>query len=234
MLEQWEPVIGLEIHVQLATRSKLFSAAPTAFGAAPNSQVAWLANQNMNYLISERVPKRMGNAHANLVPYQVFQCADGDVVVAAGNDNLFRGLCRGLERADLAADPRFRANPDRVRNREALISILQGIFAARPAAEWVGRLREQSVPVAPINDLSQVFEDPQVVSRAMKVTVEHPAAGSVPLVANPIRLSETPITYDAPPPMLGEHTGAVLAGLLGLSERQIAELAAQNIVQVSN
>lgn len=199
-----------------------------------DTQVAALANMNMNYLISERVPKRMGNAHANLVPYQVFQCADGDVVVAAGNDNLFRGLCRGLERADLAADPRFRTNPDRVRNRDALISILQGIFAARPAAEWVGRLREQSVPVAPINDLSQVFEDPQVVSRAMKVTVEHPAAGSVPLVANPIRLSETPITYDVPPPMLGEHTGAVLAGLLGLSERQIAELAAQNIVQVGN
>ncbi len=199
-----------------------------------DAQVAALANMNMNYLISERVPKRMGNAHANLVPYQVFQCADGDVVVAAGNDNLFRGLCRGLECADLAADPRFRTNPDRVRNREALISILQGMFAVRPAAEWVERLREQSVPVAPINDLSQVFEDPQVVSRSMKVTVEHPAAGSVPLVANPIRLSETPITYDTPPPMLGEHTGAVLAGLLGLSDRQIAELAAQNIVQVGN
>lgn len=194
-------------------------------------QVAALANMNMNYLISRRIPKRMGNAHANLVPYQVFSCADGHLVVAAGNDNLFRGLCRSIGAPALAEDPRFKTNPDRVRNRNELVAILDGIFAKSTKADWISRLCAEAVPVAPINNLSEVFDDPHVQDRSMRVTVDHPVAGSIPLVANPIRFSETKITYDAPPPLLGEHTSAVLAQILGLSEAKLAQLETAGIIQ---
>ncbi|MGE0062048.1 MAG: CaiB/BaiF CoA transferase family protein [Xanthobacteraceae bacterium] len=198
-----------------------------------DTQIAALANMNMNYLIANRVPKRMGNAHANLVPYQVFRCSDGDVVVAAGNDNLFRGLCRGLGQPALSDDIRFATNPDRVRNRDDLITILSGLFLTGTAAEWIERLRAQSVPVGPINNLQQVFADPHVQDHKMVVRVEHPAAGPVPLVANPIRFSETPIAYENPPPLLGQHTAATLKNLLGLTETQIADLEKQLVVQTS-
>lgn len=196
-----------------------------------DTQIAALANMNMNYLISNRVPKRMGNAHANLVPYQVFRCSDGDVVVAAGNDNLFRGLCRGLGCPQLADDPRFKSNPDRVRNRDQLIAILADIFLTEAAAEWIERLRKESVPVGPINNLQQVFADPHVRDHEMVVTVEHPIAGPVPLVANPIRFSETPIRYPAAPPLLGQHSREILQGVLGVTDAQIAELARQRVIQ---
>ena len=196
-------------------------------------QIAALANMNMNYLISGRVPKRMGNAHANLVPYQVFACADGHVVVAAGNDNLFRGLCRGLGVPELSQDDRFRSNPARVRNRTELIPILEKLFADKPVAEWMTRLHAEAVPVGPINDLAQVFADPHVQDREMKVTVEHPVAGPTPLVANPIRFSETKIEYNAPPPLLAQHTDDILERLLGLSDGDLAELERAGAIQRS-
>lgn len=196
-----------------------------------DTQIAALANMNMNYLIANRVPKRMGNAHANLVPYQVFRCSDGDVVVAAGNDNLFRGLCRGLGQPALSDDTRFRTNPDRVRNRDDLITILSGLFLTGTTAQWIERLRAQSVPVGPINNLQQVFSDPHVQDHKMVVRIEHPVAGPVPLVANPIRFSETPIAYENPPPLLGQHTAATLKGLLGLTDTQIADLEKQRVIQ---
>jgi crotonobetainyl-CoA:carnitine CoA-transferase CaiB-like acyl-CoA transferase len=198
-----------------------------------DTQIAALANMNMNYLIANRVPKRMGNAHANLVPYQVFRCSDGDIVVAAGNDNLFRGLCRGLGQPALSDDARFKTNPDRVRNRDDLITILAGLFLTGTAAKWIERLRAESVPVGPINNLQQVFADPHVQDHKMVVTVEHPVAGPVPLVANPIRLSETPIAYENPPPLLGQHTGDVLRNMLGLTDANIEELETQRIIQTS-
>jgi formyl-CoA transferase len=194
-------------------------------------QIAALANMNMNYLISKRVPKRMGNAHANLVPYQVFSCIDGHLVVAAGNDNLFRGLCRGLGTPELAQDPRFRTNPDRVRNRAELIAILEPVFAKSTTTDWMSRLSAEAVPVGPINDLSQVFDDPHVNERGMRVTVDHPVAGPTPLVANPIRFSETAITYDAPPPLLGEHTETILAQILGLGAADLDRLEAAGTIQ---
>jgi len=194
-------------------------------------QIAALANMNMNYLISKRVPKRMGNAHANLVPYQVFTCADGHVVVAVGSDGLFRSLCKGLGVPELAADERFSTNPGRVRNRVMLIGILEKIFASRPVVEWMTRLHAESVPIGPINDLSQVFADPHVQERGMVVTVEHPVAGPTPLVANPIRLSESPVSYDTPPPLLGEHTNAVLTELLDLNDAELADLERRKAIQ---
>lgn len=197
-----------------------------------DTQIAALANMNMNYLIANQVPNRMGNAHANLVPYQVFRCSDRDIVVAAGNDNLFQGLCRGLERPDIAQDPRFTHNPDRVRNREALIALLAEALATRPADEWIERLREESVPIGPINNLQQVFADPHVKEHAMVVEVEHPVAGPIPLVANPIRMSASPIQHEAAPPVLGEHTEAVLTDLLGLSRHDLADLKEQSIVGI--
>jgi crotonobetainyl-CoA:carnitine CoA-transferase CaiB-like acyl-CoA transferase len=193
-------------------------------------QIASLANMNMNYLIAKKVPKRMGNAHANLVPYQVFACSDGHLVVAAGNDNLFRGLCRALGTPELALDPRFNTNPGRVRNREALIEILESIFAAESVATWNDRLQSESVPVGPINDLSQVFADPHVKERGMCVTVEHPVAGPTPLVASPIKFSETAITYENPPPLLGEHTEKMLSSLLNMNEADIKALLADGII----
>jgi formyl-CoA transferase len=185
---------------------------------------------NMNYLIANKVPKRMGNAHANLVPYQVFACSDGHLVVAAGNDNLFRGLCRALNAPELAVDPRFNTNPGRVRNRESLIEILENIFATEGVAIWNDRLQSESVPVGPINDLSQVFADPHVKERGMCVTVEHPVAGPTPLVASPIRFSETAITYENPPPLLGEHTERTLSKLLNIGEADIKALFSDGII----
>ncbi|MCK9917353.1 CoA transferase [Microbacteriaceae bacterium K1510] len=194
-------------------------------------QIAALANMNMNYLISGHVPKRMGNAHANLVPYQVFACADGYVVVAVGSDGLFRLLCKGLGRPELATDERFATNPGRVRNRDALIAILDEIFLTGPVAQWMERLHAESVPVGPINDLAQVFADPHVQDRGMVVNVDHPVAGETLLVANPIRLSGTPVTYTMPPPLLGQHTAAVLSSLLTMSTEEIAQLIQRKVVQ---
>jgi crotonobetainyl-CoA:carnitine CoA-transferase CaiB-like acyl-CoA transferase len=196
-------------------------------------QVAALANMNMNYLISGRVPKRMGNAHANLVPYQVFACIDGHVVVAVGSDGLFRSLCKGLGVPDLADDSRFNTNPGRVRNRAALIEILDNIFANRPVAELTAQLHAEGVPAGPINDLAQVFADPHVKDREMVVNVEHPVAGMTPLVASPIRLSETPVKYNVPPPVLGQHTESVLTQLISLTGEEIARLKQGNIIQQS-
>jgi crotonobetainyl-CoA:carnitine CoA-transferase CaiB-like acyl-CoA transferase len=194
-------------------------------------QIAALANMNMNYLVSGRVPKRMGNAHANLVPYQVFTCSDGHIVVAVGSDGLFRSLCKGLGVPELADDPRFNTNPGRVRNRTALIEILDKIFAAQPVADLTARLHAEGVPAGPINDLAQVFADPHVRDREMVVSVEHPIAGMTPLVASPIRLSETTVEYNVPPPVLGQHTEPVLKKLASLSGEEIARLKQGNIIQ---
>ncbi len=194
-------------------------------------QVAALANMALNYFVGGQVPRRMGNAHANIAPYQVFSCSDGHFVIAAANNNYFRRLCKALDVPELAEDPRFVTNPDRVRNRELLIPILEALIIKMTQAEAAQRMDEAGVPAAPINDMAQVFENEQVKARGMKIEIPHPLAGKVPLVRNPVIFSETPNRYEVPPPLLAEHTDQVLAGLLGLDAAALDQLEAAGAIQ---
>jgi crotonobetainyl-CoA:carnitine CoA-transferase CaiB-like acyl-CoA transferase len=160
----------------------------------------------------------------------VFATADGHVVLAAGNDGQWTSFCKAAGRPELATDARFRSNPDRIRNRKALIPIVQAIMRERSSADWIERLEAASVPCGPINDYRQVFESPQVIARGLKISTPHPLAGALPGVASPMRFSETPVRYDVPPPLLGQHTRAVLRTILGMAEAEIERLSAQKIV----
>jgi len=192
--------------------------------------VAFNANQILNYWCSGEIPRRHGNAHANIVPYQVFQSADGAIILAVGNDRQFVDFCRVAGRPELAQDPRFRTNPDRVRNRSVLVGLVQEMVRRRPSRDWVSALTDAGVPCGLVNDLAQVFEDPQVQHRRMRVEIPHPAGVPCPTVANPMRFSATPIDYDTPPPLLGQHTREVLGNLLGLRATEIDALAAQGAI----
>ena len=193
-------------------------------------QVAMLANQAMNYLTSGRPPPRMGNAHPNVVPYQPFATADGEIIVAAGNDAQFAGLCAVIGRPDLADDPDFATNAARIRNRERLLPMIAEQIKARTRREWQDALEAVGVPCGPINALDEVFAEPQVRARGMRFELDHPLAGRVPMVASPMRFSDTPIEYHAPPPLLGEHTDDVLGELLGLDAGAIARLREGGVI----
>jgi crotonobetainyl-CoA:carnitine CoA-transferase CaiB-like acyl-CoA transferase len=193
-------------------------------------QVACLANQAMNYLVSGTAPRRSGNAHPNLVPYQDFPTSDGYVIIAVGTDAQFARLCGVLSLAELAADPRFASNKQRVLNRRELIDTLSAATVNHPTAHWVASLESVGVPAGPINNLEAVFADPQVRARGMRVEMPHPVAGTVSLVANPLRLSETPVSYRSAPPPLGAQTREVLIERLGLSAAEVEELRAKGIV----
>jgi len=193
-------------------------------------QVATLANQAMNYLSSGNNPKRLGNAHPNIVPYQAFQSADGYLILAIGNDSQFARYCELAGRPELAADERFVKNSNRVKNRDALIPHLVSIFKTQSTDWWLEQLNQKGIPCGPIANIDQVFDNPQVQHRGMRLELDHPIAGKVPGVANPIRLSETPVTYDKAPPLLGEHTDQVLRDLLELELRQIDQLRTDGII----
>jgi crotonobetainyl-CoA:carnitine CoA-transferase CaiB-like acyl-CoA transferase len=193
-------------------------------------QVAALANVALNYLVSGAVPARWGNAHANIVPYQVLPTADRPIVLAVGNDEQFRKFCAVAGAVTLADDPRYATNAARVLHRDALTGELERVLATRAAAAWLAALEPAGVPCAPINDLAQVFADPQVRHRGLCFELPHPGAGTVPLVANPIRLSETPIRYEAPPPLLGQHTDEILRERLGFDQAAIADLRRRGVV----
>ncbi|UCF75480.1 MAG: CoA transferase [Betaproteobacteria bacterium] len=195
-----------------------------------DTQVAFLANQGMNYLATGEVPGRLGNAHPNIVPYQTFKTRDGDIILACGNDNLFSKFCEAGDCVHLVQDARFATNGKRVENRAALVPLLQEIFSRRTTREWVEALEAAGVPNGPINNLKQVFEEPQVVARGMKIEVEHASAGKVPLMASPMRFSETPLEFRLPPPTLGQHTGEILQGVLGLDAAAIARLSDEGII----
>ncbi len=192
--------------------------------------LAMLANMNMNYLTSNVAPGRAGNAHPNIVPYQVFATADGHVVLAIGNDAQFVRFCDVAGVSHLAGDARYQRNADRVRNREALIAQLDVIMRARPTAYWVERLDAAGVPCGPINDIAQALADPQVAARGLRVDLPHVLAGTVPLVANPIKLSATPPGYERAPPLLGEHTAEILHQLAGVNDDELQRLRAHHIV----
>lgn len=193
-------------------------------------QVATIANMNMNYLTSGVVPKRQGNAHANIVPYQVFKASDGELVIAVGNDSQFAKLCDIIGCPELAADERYATNANRIRNREVLIPMLQAILLKKTVAEWITAIEPEGVPCGAINNLAQVFDHPQIRHRGLKIELPHPASGTTPLVANPIKFSSTPIKYDKAPPLLGQHTKEVLSTLGGLSETDLAQLSVRGII----
>ena len=193
-------------------------------------QVACLANQAMNYLTTGNSPGRLGNAHPNIVPYQDFPTDDGYMILAIGNDGQFARFCETAGDPALAADPRFATNRARVENRAALIPLLNKLTIRRPTAEWIRALEAVGVPCGPINTLAEVFADPQVEARGLRVDIPHPAIGPVPQVASPIRLSATPVEYRNPPPLLGEHTAAVLGELLGLPPAALQDLQAKAVI----
>ena len=195
-----------------------------------DTQVGILANQGMNYLATGVAPGRIGNAHPNIVPYQPFKTRDGDVILACGNDNLFGRFCEVAGCQHLAQDPRFATNSKRVENREEITRLLAAIFAKRATKDWCDALEAAGVPNGPINDLKQVFEEPQVVARGMKIELEHSLAGSMPLIASPMRFSGTPLEHKVPPPTLGQHTDEVLSKLLKLDDAAIARLRCEGVI----
>ncbi|MGO4711811.1 CaiB/BaiF CoA transferase family protein [Bradyrhizobium sp. 2TAF24] len=192
--------------------------------------VAITSYQAINYFLSGRIPQRMGNAHSNMVPYQVFRCREGDVIVAVGNDGQFRALCKLIGREDLATDERYATPGQRNRHRDTLIPQIAEAMLARPMEEWVELMEAANVPCGPIYNMQQVFRDPQVQHRGMRLSLPHSAGVEAPAVASPIRLSGTPIDYGRSAPLLGEHTEAVLTERLGFSADRIAELRDTGVI----
>ncbi|PZQ41237.1 MAG: CoA transferase [Ectopseudomonas oleovorans] len=193
-------------------------------------QVACLANQAMNYLATGVSPKRLGNAHPNIVPYQDFPSADGNFILAVGNDGQFRKFCEVAGIANLADDSRFVTNKARVAHRAELIPLLRQATVFKTTAQWIELLEKAGVPCGPINDLQQVFADPQVQARGLRLDLPNAMGSSTPQVASPLRLSATPVAYRSAPPLLGQHTEALLQRLLGMSETQVAELREAGVI----
>ena len=194
-----------------------------------DTQVAMLANLGANFLATGAAPRRAGNAHQNIVPYQVFETSDGHMILAVGNDGQFAKFCEVAGRPELAADPRFARNADRVRHRAVLVPLLEEIVRARPKQQWLSALEAAKVPCGAINDLAEVFADPQVQARGMTVPMPHPLADTLRVVASPMKLSGTPVQYRRAPPLLGEHTDEVLAEF-GWSDAERAELRRQHVL----
>jgi crotonobetainyl-CoA:carnitine CoA-transferase CaiB-like acyl-CoA transferase len=195
-----------------------------------DSQIALLAYQNTNYFATGVPPERIGNLHPNIVPYQPFRASDGDLILACGNDNLYGKFCDAAGCPELARDPRFVTNGKRVENRIELTRLLSEVFKKRSKREWLELLEAAGVPNGPINNVAQVFDEPQVKARGVRVELEHAAAGPLSMVASPMRFSGTPIEYRLGPPLLGEHTTEVLRTLLGKTDAEIARLRAAGVI----
>ena len=189
-----------------------------------DSQVAWLANQNMNYLVGGAVPQRMGTAHPNLVPYQAFATRDGSLMLAVGNDRQFVAFADCIAHPGLATDGRFQRNSDRIANRAELISILEAVLRTQTTAHWLGALGDRGVPAGPINSIDKVLTDSFAQERGLVRQLANTLGQDVPIVSNPVDFSETPVSYKKAPPLLGEHTEEVLREWLGYSQELIAEL----------
>ncbi|SMF48104.1 Crotonobetainyl-CoA:carnitine CoA-transferase CaiB [Tistlia consotensis] len=197
-----------------------------------DTQVAWLVNEGLNYLTSGEVPHRRGTEHANIVPYNVLPTADGHLILAVGNDRQFQRFCEFAGAPELAADPRFLTNSLRVANRKALYEILPRLTARKTLDDWVEGLAQIGVPSGPVNTLDRVFADPQILHRGMKIELPYPGSekGSVSLIGNPIKFSETPVDYRRPPPHVGQHSDEVLSEVLGLDAAEIARLRDEGVV----
>jgi formyl-CoA transferase len=197
-----------------------------------DSAVAMMATMSHNYLVTGVPPGRLGNAHQNIVPYQVFACADGHLILAVGNDGQFAKFCDVAGKPDWAVDPRFAKNTDRVRNRAVFVPLVADVMKARTQRAWLAALEPMGVPCGPINKLDQVFADPQLAARGLRMDLPHALAGTVPQVGTPIKFSVTPPQYDRPPPLLGEHTASVLRDRLDMGDDAIAELAVRGVIQM--
>jgi crotonobetainyl-CoA:carnitine CoA-transferase CaiB-like acyl-CoA transferase len=192
-------------------------------------QTAFLANQAMNYLLTGRTPKRQGNRHPNIMPQDVFKCRDGDVVLAVGNDGQFAKMCEALGETELGSDPRYKRNADRVRNVDELMAKIADVFARWNRADLVQALEKAGVPCGPINSIPEVFEQPQIKHRGMRMDLPHPRAGTVPSVANPVNFAANPLHYDRAPPLLGQHSDEILTEL-GLSDADVKKLRDGGVV----
>lgn len=194
-----------------------------------DTQVTWLANVASNYLVSGNPPRRFGNAHPTIVPYQSFHSQDGLFCLAVGNDGQWRKLCQLLS-TDWVDDERFATNPARVENRAVIIASLQEVFSTHETGFWLRALRAAGIPCGPLQTIDHVLDDPQVLAREMVWTTPHPTAGEIHLVASPLNLSETPVAYRLPPPLLGEHTEEILTSILGYSSKQVEQLRTDGAV----
>lgn len=197
-----------------------------------DTTAAMLTIMGANYFATEASPKRLGNAHPNIVPYQSFATADGDIILAVGNDGQFQRFCAFAQVPELASDERFRTNDLRVRNREALIPLVADIVGAQTSEYWVAGLEKSGVSCGPINTLQQVFDDPQIRAREMRLQMAHPATGAKPvdMIASPMKMSSTPPEYRHAPPLLGQHTDEVLGELLGMQASDLQALRDQAII----
>ena len=195
-----------------------------------DTQLGWLANVASAYLVSGQPPRRWGNAHATIVPYETFPTADGWMMVGVGNDHQFAALSRVVGYPEWASDPRFATNPDRVANRAALVADLQAIFRTRPTAAWIEALLDVGIPCGPVNDVPTALSDPQALARGMVQTVRHPVDGDLPVVGPVPKLSRTPAAIRSAPPHLGEHTDVLLRELLGSDDAAIARLREQGVI----
>ncbi len=195
-------------------------------------QMAWLYNQGVNHFLDGKVPERMGSAHPNLVPYQIYEASDGYVLLGAANDIQFGKFCSFVGRDDLPQKPKFKTNRDRVNNRQLVNDAVAEIIAGQTVDYWVTEMSRIKLTCSKVNNVAAAFEDPQVIAREMKIQMKHPLAGKKPvdLIASPLKLSETPVSYRQPPPTLGEHTDQVITEYLGLSEERIAELKSAGIL----
>jgi crotonobetainyl-CoA:carnitine CoA-transferase CaiB-like acyl-CoA transferase len=195
-----------------------------------DTSVAWLANQGMNYLATGENPVRLGNQHPNIVPYQVFPTQDGHMVLSIGNDPTFKRFCEAFSLTHLLEDPRFATNASRVGNRQLVTDTLTPVMQQHPTLWWIEQLEALKIGCGPINKLSQVFSDPHVLARNMILEMAHSSGETVKVIANPVKLSETPADYRLPPPLLGEHTDAVLGARLGLNEADLAGLREKGVI----
>jgi len=197
-----------------------------------DTQVAWLINEGTNYLTSAVVPKRRGNAHPNIVPYQLFAAADGHFILAVGNDGQFERFCRFAGIEELAGDERFVTNSRRVANREQLVELIEKVLRRHTVAYWLEGLAALNVPCGAVNDLKQVFADEHFIHRGMRIKMDYEQAlsGEVELIGNPLNMTRTPVQYRRPPPTLGQHTDEVLKEMLGLDGKACKELRNQKII----
>ena len=195
-----------------------------------DTQVAWLANQASSYLVGGSVPGRQGTAHPSIVPYQVMPAADGYFMLAVGNDAQFARLCEVIGEPQLASDPRYATNPARVVHRDALVPYLQQRLRMRTAAAWLEALQHAMVPANPVNRIDQVFDDPQVQARGLRITLPHAGGGEVAMVRNPLKFSATPLQYTQAAPVLGQHTTQVLEEVLAIGEAQLQRLRGQGVI----